>query len=502
LRFPPVNANIAPSGKHVQALIRAETGRRSGRKGALVKTWLSVLAAFIFITGCQAERTYLKPSLSEQGEVFVYLRPLPKESAPLKFSLTQVSAVREDGGEYPLALNFADIGRDVVTRQRSFASGELPPGNYVALSVGVAKATLQDEEGEEQLLIPEKPVRIECRFSVSRKKATFLSLTFRYDLSVKGGFSFSPSFSVTLPGKPVTGLVGYVSNYLDNTLTVFDKQADEVIGVIATGSGPRGMAFDQRRRRAYVALAGEDAVEVIDIVLGDSLARIRLKPGDNPQELALSADGKLLLTVNPGSNTVSMVDPLLYLETARIPVGDGPASLLIDPAGVRAYVFNTLSQNISVIDIASRTVVATASSAAGPSRGQMSRDGNVLYTIHELSSYLRLLNPSSLAVMQQFRVGMGLDAIKVDSLTNLIYTGRKYSPDIEVYEPSTFIPISVIKTPGGVNYLTMDGELNNLYAVIGDSKAVEVINLVTWEVVAEFDVGEGPYWVSLMGEGK
>jgi YVTN family beta-propeller protein len=461
---------------------------------------LFVVTVTCFLAGCQAERTLLKPSLAEKGEIFLYLRPFPREAEGLKFSLAQVSAVKDDGSEYPLALSITDFSRGAIKRQRFLATGELPPGNYVALSMNVTGATLLDEEGEQRLLVPEKPVQIECRFSVTNEKAYFLSLAFRYDQSVREGFGFTPVFSVTQPGKPVTGLIGYVTNYGSNILTVFDKQYYEVVGVIATGSGPMGMAFDQQRRRAYVSLAGEDMVEVFDIVTGDVINRIRLKLGDAPRELALSSDGRLLLTVNPGSNTVSVVDPLAYIETNRILVGNKPTSILIDPSGVRAYVFNSLSQSISVIDIASRSIVATVTNEPVLSRGQFNRSGDILYTIQDLSSYIRLVNPFSLALIQRYRVGLGMSTIKVDTLNNLIYTGRSHSGDVEVYEPTTFMPISTIPTDGASSYMTIDNELNNLYVINGDKKRVEVINLVTREIVAEFDVGEGPFWLSLMGE--
>ena len=56
------------------------------------------------------------------------------------------------------------------------------------------------------------------------------------------------------------------------------------------------------------------------------------------------------------------------------------------------------------------------------------------------------------------------------------------------------------KLEGPALYLTIDGEENNLYGVNGDKKTVEVVNLITGEVVAEFDVGVAPFWISLMGE--
>lgn len=466
-----------------------------------IKFILAAVLAITFLAGCEAQHALLKPSLVDEGEVYLYVRPVPHEAQRLKFALSQVSAVKDDGSEYPLSLNFKEFTPDLVNRQRLFASGVLPAGEYVGLAVGVSAATLRDEEGEERLLVPEKPARVDCRFTVTSKKATFQSLAFNYDQSVTTGFSFTPVFTVVPAAKPVAGLVGYVSNYQANTLTVFDKQSLEVTDVIATGSGPRGIAIDQVRRRAYVALAGDSAVEVLDITLGEETNRIRLKPEDAPQELVLTSDGRTLLTVNNGSSTVSFVDPLSYLEVARLRVGSKPTSIILDPAGTKAYVFNSLSQDITVIDIASRSVAATVPSEPGLSRGQFSRNGDVLYTVHEMSPFVRLMSPfPSLALQQRYRVGMGTVSLKLDTMSNLIYMGKQFGTGLEVFEPSTFVPISTVNTGGGATYMTIDGEQNNLFVINGEKNSVEVVNLVTREVIGRFDVDQSPFWISLMGE--
>ena len=465
-----------------------------------MKRCLTILALLWFVTGCQPQTLRVNPPLAEQGEAFLYINPFPQEAGRLRFSLENVSAVREDGTEYPLSLFLPELHNDAVKRQRQFAAGVLPPGNYLGLSFKVKAATLLDEEGVPQnLLLPKTGVRVDSPFIITRKKATLLSLAFNFERSVREGFAFTLAFTITVPGKPVTGLVGYVSNYASNTLTVFDKQYKQVVGVIATGGGPRGIAIDQQRRRAYVALAGEDAVEVVDMAAGEIINRIKLKPADAPQEIALTPDGRLLISVNTGSNKVSFMDPLSFLELKRIDVGDTPSSILIDPAGVRAYVFNSLSTSISVIDIANMAVATVLPSEPGLSRGQFNRRGDVLYTIHELSAYLRLINPFSLAVLQRYQVGMGMTSLKVDTATDLIYAGKKYDRQIQVYEPSAFIPIASIRTDGGTLYMTIDGEENNLY-VLGANATLQVVNLVSREVIAELDVGEEPFRVSLIGE--
>lgn len=465
-----------------------------------MKILIIAIAALITLSACQALPRHIKPFLEEEGEVCLYLQPLSQEADRLSFNLESVSAIRNDGVEIPLALSLTELKGGEMHRQRLLASGVLPSGTYRGLSFKVKNAKVRTEEGMASLQTPESATTIESSFQVVRKKASLLNLVFKYSESVRGEFSFTPVFSVLTPGKPVIGLVGYVSNYASNTITVFDKQAMQVIGVIATGRGPKGIAFDRVRRLAYVAASEDSAIDIIDIPNGEVTSRITLNTGDNPQELALTPDGKLLITVNAGTNSVSFVDPVAMVETGRINVGDGPVSILLDPAGRRAFVFNTLANTMSVIDVTKRSIITTVSLDSWPSRGQFNMRGDALYVIHELSSYLSIIDPLTLSITKRYFVGMGMNAIKVDSMTDLIYTGKKHDSMLEVYDPFSFIPVDSIRTGGAASYMTIDGEGNNLCIVEPGRKELLFVNLVSRKVVGTVDVGEDPYWVALMGE--
>jgi YVTN family beta-propeller protein len=260
------------------------------------------------------------------------------------------------------------------------------------------------------------------------------------------------------------------------------------------------MALDQRVKKVYVTLSGEDAIEVIDITAQEVINRIRLDTGDRPRELALTPDGRSLLVVNNGSNTVSFVDPVSLFELMRIKVGNGPNSILIDSRGRRAFVFNTLSSTITVLDIPLKAVITTLSTDPGPLRGQFNRREDRLYVIHEFSSFLTVIDPTSLSVIRRFPVRMGMNAIKVDPITDLVYLGRKNDVVIEVYDPLAFVSVDVIRTGGTITYMAIDGEENNLYLVNSELRQLMVSNLVSKRTVYEIDVAEEPYWVSVMGE--
>jgi len=95
---------------------------------------------------------------------------------------------------------------------------------------------------------------------------------------------------------------------------------------------------------------------------------------------------------------------------------------------------------------------------------------------------------------------MGMESIKVDTNTNLVYLGRKNDTMVEAYEPFSFVPLDFINTGGGISYMTIDGEGNNLHMVNPGMKTLIGANLISKKTVFIIDVGESPYWVTVMGQ--
>ena len=466
------------------------------------KTLYPMLSALclLVILGCQPALLKGRPPLENEGEVYLYLDPYPQEAERLSFSIEKIFAISSDGAEFPLSVLLTELKPSGLRRQRLLASGQLPSGQYTGFSFKVKKAILKVEDGEADLLVPETPVRIDFPINIQRKRAYAILLSFRYKESIIGGFSFSPLFSFSLPPRPLMSFIGYVTNQNSNNITVFDKKTARVLGVIATGRKPSGMALDQKAGRAYVAITDEDTIELIDVTSGEVIERIKLRIGDKPHELALTPDGRILLIANKGSSTVTFINTISLLENGRVEVGREPNSILIDRNGRRAFIFNQLSGTISVIDIGNRAIVTTISTDPGPLRGQFNRRGDRLYVIHELSSYLTILDPLSLSILRRVSVRMGMRSIKVDTRTDLVYMGKEHDILVEVYDPFSFVPVDSIRTGGGIVYMTIDGEENKLYMVNPETKSVLISNLVRKGIVGEIDVGEGPYWVTMMGE--
>jgi DNA-binding beta-propeller fold protein YncE len=434
------------------------------------------------------------------GTVALYLQPIPSEAARLTFSLDSVSAVAANGSEYPLKLRVKQAGQAETTRQRLLASGSVPPGSYVGFAFTVRQAALKGEPREVALVVPGGPVRLDVPFAVTGQQGVTFWLALKYQEPVTGGLGFSPLFSAVAPPRPIADHAGFVSNSVSNTITVFDKHLLQAVAVIDTCAGPAGMAFDERRRRVYVACSKDDEIQAIDVATGDVIERTRTSPGDRPREIALAADGSTLLSVNPGSGSVSFFDAASLTRKERVDVGSGPGSVLIDPSGRRAFVFNALSSSISVIDIPSRSVVGSLSTDSGPLRGQFNARGDRLYVIHDRSPYMTVVDPRQLTTVTRARLRIGVSAIAVDRVRDLVCIGGSNDSTIEFYDPNALMPLYSMRTRSGVVHLTIDAAENSLYMVSPDRQSIVVGRLADRKVVSEIDVGDGPYWVALAGE--
>lgn len=104
------------------------------------------------------------------------------------------------------------------------------------------------------------------------------------------------------------GRTALVTNSWGNSVTLLEVGADG-LGVTATvpvGDEPRGVAVTADGGRAFVALAGEDRVAVLDLKTRKVTARWSV--GVEPWHVAISPDGKTLAVANTRGRTVSVLD--------------------------------------------------------------------------------------------------------------------------------------------------------------------------------------------------
>jgi len=438
--------------------------------------------------------------LEHEGEVYVYLEPWPIEGERLGFTLEEMSAQRADGALAPFELTLRDLPGPHPTGQQLLAHGRFAPGSYSDLLITVKAAKLEAAEGPASLLLSAEPTPVEVAFAVSARKAVVIALTFRASTAVQESFRFTPAFTSSLPARPMPQVAGLCTSPASNDVFLFDKHTREVVTVVPTGRGPQGVALSPALNRAYIALSGEDQLEVLDIASGNLLPRIRLAAGDAPRELAVSPDGRTIVVVNRGSNSVTFVDAGSSLELTRTAVGEEPGALLVDRSFRRAYVLNERSSTMTAIDLANRSVVGTVRTDISPLRAQMNRAGTRMYLVHGGSPYMTVYSLPDLAVVNRVFVGLGVSTLKVDSRTDLIYLAREGEGRLSVYDPFAFIPVDYLDVPEAATYMAIDDVDNTLLEAVRAPPAVLVHDLASRRPLSRIEVGEEPFEVIVAGE--
>src|SRR5204862_4540601 len=118
----------------------------------------------------------------------------------------------------------------------------------------------------------------------------------------------------------------YVTNEASGDLSVIDPAKHEVVATVKLGKRPRGIHASPDGKTIYVALSGSpfappgtdesklpppdksaDGVGVFDIAQQKMLRKV--PGGSDPEQFAISKDGKLLYVSNEDAGGLSFVDP-------------------------------------------------------------------------------------------------------------------------------------------------------------------------------------------------
>ena len=85
-------------------------------------------------------------------------------------------------------------------------------------------------------------------------------------------------------------------------------------------------------------------------------------------------------------------------------------------------------------------------------------------------------------------------------MRDLVCIGGLNDRTIEFYDPNALMPLYTMRVRAGVAQMTIDLVNNTLYMVSPDTRSLIVGRLADRKVASEIDVGDGPYWVAVMGE--
>jgi len=121
--------------------------------------------------------------------------------------------------------------------------------------------------------------------------------------------------------------------------------------------------------------------------------------GRSGSSISITADGLLLLVVNPDSNSLTLVDTGTAVPLSEIAVGINPSSVVLSHDDATAYVANQGSDTLSVVDVAAGAVIADVAVGDRPAGVALSPDGRFLAVAELGSDTVRFLDSGTLVTL-------------------------------------------------------------------------------------------------------
>ena len=324
------------------------------------------------------------------------------------------------------------------------------------------------------------------------------------------------------PAPPVPPVRVFVTNEQSGDLTVIDAATNAVVTTAPLGKRPRGIQAGPGGKFLYVALSGSpsappgvdektlpppdrtaDGIGEIDAETY-KVARV-IKAGNDPEQLAISADGTRMYVANEDAAQVSVVDVPSGTVVATVKIGEEPEGVTIRPDGKVVYVTSEEDSAVFAIDTATNQVLKRIPVGARPRSIGFLPDNSRAYVSLENDGAIALIDSNQHRFMRLIKLEgqgntpkarpMGITVARDGSVV-YVTTGRFghlffVNPAKNAAETS----MEVGQRPWGVALLP-DGK--TAYTANGPSNDVSVVDLAAKSVTKKIPAGRGPWGVAVI----
>lgn len=311
----------------------------------------------------------------------------------------------------------------------------------------------------------------------------------------------------------------YVSNEDGESVTVLDTATNAVIATLAIGKRPRGLKLTADGSRLFVAVSGlpkcppsvpdEECAKLKRDLKADGIAVVDtathqvvkvLHAGSDPEQFALSRDGRKLFVANEDSATLSVVDVMRGTVVQRVPVGREPEGVAVTPDGRWVLVTNESDNSVSIIDTGTLKIVKSVQVGKRPRDIAFTPDGRTAYVSGEFdASVYRMTVPQGEPVERvvELRKEARPMGIVLDSRSNRLYVTTGRGGSVAVIDSTSNKLLSEVQVgtrPWGLA-LSQDGRW--LYTANGPSDDIAVVDTSTLSTVRHVRVGRSPWGVAV-----
>jgi YVTN family beta-propeller protein len=233
---------------------------------------------------------------------------------------------------------------------------------------------------------------------------------------------------------------------------VFDIAQNKLVKIIQGGSDPENFAVSADGKWIYVSNEDDEGVSFIDLSTG-KLVPPTVKTGEEPEGVTLSPDGKLIYSTAEADGTVSVIDVATKKKIKTIKVGRRPRNIVFMPDGKHAYVNAENDGTIGVIDtvknVLTHTIPLGKAGEVKPMGMVLSNDGAKLYVTTGRGGSVFVVDTANNKVETSFAVGQRPWGIALSPDGKTLFTANGPSQDVSIIDTATNTVTKKVKCTGG-----------------------------------------------------
>jgi YVTN family beta-propeller protein len=306
----------------------------------------------------------------------------------------------------------------------------------------------------------------------------------------------------------------YVSNERSGDISVIDGATDAVVATFKAGKRPRGIHAAPDGKRLFVTLSGSprmapgldenrapadktaDGLGVIDPTEHKLIDRWHI--GSDPEQFAISKDGKFAFIANEDDASALIVDLDSGQSRGKVKVSEEPEGVGVNPQNGEVYVTCEEKGEVFAIDPNQQRVVATIETGGRPRSIAFLPDGSRAYVACENGGYVAVIDAASHILLSRIQLPTGSlpmgTAMARDGKELYVSTGRGNSViviDTEKNAVATTIPVG--NRAWGI---ALDPSGTKLYTANGASNDVSVVDVKSRKELRRIKVGDGPWGIT------
>lgn len=270
---------------------------------------------------------------------------------------------------------------------------------------------------------------------------------------------------------------------------IVEARALGAVTSIAVGAAPRGVAFDERRGRVYVANTMADSISAIDV--GTNSVVDTIPVGSGPTVVAVLPDDGTICVGRAGISAITLVDRATG-STREVVVGGRPSGVAVHEASRRVYVAVPSLNRVVAIDAVTGAVVATVAIGGRPLAVAVHAASDRVYVTSQNSDLLTVVDGTTHAVLQSVTVTGRPESVDVNPTTGQVYVTNRNTRSLLVFEGATLDRQADISLGTIPTEVRVDARTNRAYVSHTAASLVSMVDGETQTMIGQASVGGGP----------